>query len=197
MRFPRGVRGILTILGHSSLRRTYVEWILSSETCRLMNQWKMLCDNLSSIYLLHIRFNLRTVVIELVVVYSTDSSSISTWTHITQYFNIYTLHLLHACLDTQTPTYCQGLSWLGLRNGTEEVPRVVWPWLSASPYPSLEGVRGRWNPPLEVLSWMSSSPPIVENEVPGVKLVCTVDPLKEKSTSHGPTQQNSNKILVT
>ena len=43
------------------------------------------------------------------------------------------------------------------------------------------GVRGRWNPPLEVLSWMSLSPPIVEKEVPGVKLVYTVDPLKEKT----------------
>ena len=30
------------------------------------------------------------------------------------------------------------------------------------------GVRGRWNPPLEVLSWMSPSPPIIEKEVPWV-----------------------------
>ena len=37
---------------------------------------QMLCGNLSSIYLLHIRFNLRTVVAALVVVYGTDSSSI-------------------------------------------------------------------------------------------------------------------------
>ena len=36
---------------------------------------KMLCSNLSSIYLLHIRFNLRTVVAALIVVYSTNSSS--------------------------------------------------------------------------------------------------------------------------
>ena len=36
---------------------------------------KMLCDNLSSIYLLHIHFNLRTVAAALVVVYSTDGSS--------------------------------------------------------------------------------------------------------------------------
>ena len=42
------------------------------------------------------------------------------------------------------------------------------------------GVRGRWNPPLKVLSWMSPSPPIVEKEVPRIKLVCTIDPLKEK-----------------
>ena len=41
-------------------------------------------------------------------------------------------------------------------------------------------VRG-WNPPLEVLTWMSPSKPIVEKEVPRIKLVCTVDPLKEKA----------------
>ena len=37
---------------------------------------KMLCGNLSSIYLLHIRFNLRTVVAPLVVLYSIDNNSI-------------------------------------------------------------------------------------------------------------------------
>ena len=37
---------------------------------------KMLRGNLSSIYLLHVRFNLRTVVATLVVIYSTDSSPI-------------------------------------------------------------------------------------------------------------------------
>ena len=37
---------------------------------------KMLCGNLLSIYLLHIRFNLCTVAASLAVVYSTDSSSI-------------------------------------------------------------------------------------------------------------------------
>ena len=31
-------------------------------------------------------------------------------THIAQDFNTYTLHLLHACLDTQTPMYSQSLS---------------------------------------------------------------------------------------
>jgi len=40
---------------------------------------------------------------------------------------------------------------------------------------------GRWNPPLEVLMWMSPSPPIVEKEVPWVKLVRTMDPLKENA----------------
>ena len=43
------------------------------------------------------------------------------------------------------------------------------------------GGLGRWNPPLEVLTWMSPSKPIVEKEVPMVKLVGTVDPLKEKA----------------
>ena len=43
------------------------------------------------------------------------------------------------------------------------------------------GGLGGWNPPLEVLTWMSPSKPIVEKEVPRVKLVCTVDPLKEKA----------------
>ena len=43
------------------------------------------------------------------------------------------------------------------------------------------GGLGGWNPPLEVLTWMSPSTPIVEKEVPRVKLVCTVDPLKEKA----------------
>ena len=38
---------------------------------------KILCGNLSSIYLLHIHFTLRTVTVALVVVYSTDSSSCS------------------------------------------------------------------------------------------------------------------------
>ena len=33
----------------------------------------------------------------------------------------------------------------------------------------------------EVLTWMSPSKPIVEKEVPRIKLVCTVDPLKEKA----------------
>ena len=33
----------------------------------------------------------------------------------------------------------------------------------------------------KVLVWMSPSPTIVEKEVPWVKLVCTVDPLKEKA----------------
>jgi hypothetical protein len=47
------------------------------------------------------------------------------------------------------------------------------------------GVRGRWNPPLEVLMWMSPSPPIVEEGVPWVKLVWTVDPLKEKAPLMG------------
>jgi hypothetical protein len=36
-------------------------------------------------------------------------------------------------------------------------------------------------PPLKVLTWVSPSPPIVEKKVPWVKLVCTVDPLKEKA----------------
>jgi hypothetical protein len=34
-----------------------------------------------------------------------------------------------------------------------------------------QGVKGRWNPLLEVLTWMSPSPPIVEMKVPWVKLV--------------------------
>ena len=42
------------------------------------------------------------------------------------------------------------------------------------------GGLGGWNPPLEVLTWMSPSKLIVENEVPRIKLVCIVDPLKEK-----------------
>ena len=61
------------------------------------------------------------------------------------------------------------------------------------------GVRGRWNPPLEVLSWMSPSPPIVEKEVPGVKLVCTVDSLKEKHLSWAYTtkfQQNIRNLVI-
>ena len=43
------------VVGLSSLRRTYVERILSSKTCthKLM---KMLYGNLSSIYLLHVLF---------------------------------------------------------------------------------------------------------------------------------------------
>ena len=57
------------------------------------------------------------------------------------------------------------------------------------------GGLGGWNPPLKVLMWMSPSKPIVEKEVPRIKLVCTIDPLK-KSTSHGPTQRDFNKILV-
>ena len=40
-------------------------------------------------------------------------------------------------------------------------------------------------PPLEVLMWMSPSKPIVEKEVPRIKLVCTVDPLKEKAPLMG------------
>jgi len=55
------------------------------------------------------------------------------------------------------------------------------------------GVRGRWNPPLEVLSWMSPSPPIIKKEVPRVKLVCTVDPLKEKAPLIGLHNKNSTK----
>ena len=36
----------------------------------------MLCGNLSAIYLLHIRFNLRTIIAALEVFYSTDNNSI-------------------------------------------------------------------------------------------------------------------------
>jgi hypothetical protein len=43
------------------------------------------------------------------------------------------------------------------------------------------GGLGGWNPPLEALTWMSPSKPIIEKEVPRIKLVCTVDPLKEKA----------------
>jgi hypothetical protein len=43
------------------------------------------------------------------------------------------------------------------------------------------GLRERWNPPLEALTWMPPSPPIVKKEVPWVKLVWTIDPLKEKA----------------
>jgi hypothetical protein len=46
-------------------------------------------------------------------------------------------------------------------------------------------VRRRWNPPLEVLTLMSTSPPIIEKEVPWVELVWTVDPLKEKTPLMG------------
>jgi hypothetical protein len=56
----------------------------------------------------------------------------------------------------------------------------------------LEGVRGRWNPPLEVLSWMSPSLPIIEKEVHRVKFVYTVDSLKEKA----PLMGLHNKILI-
>ena len=51
---------------------------------------------------------------------------------------------------------------------------------------------GGWNPPLEVLMWMSLSTPIVEKEVPRVKLVCTVDLLKEKA----PLMGLHNKIPI-
>ena len=44
---------------------------------------------------------------------------------------------------------------------------------------------GGWNPPLEVLMWMSPSTPIIEKEVPTVKVVYTVDPLKEKAPLMG------------
>jgi hypothetical protein len=54
------------------------------------------------------------------------------------------------------------------------------------------GVRGRWNPLLEVLTWMFPSPPIVEKEVPWVKLVRTIDPLKEKA----PLMALHNKIPI-
>ena len=47
------------------------------------------------------------------------------------------------------------------------------------------GGLGGWNPLLEVLTWMSPSTPIVEKEVPRVKLVYTVDPLKEKAPLMG------------
>jgi hypothetical protein len=47
------------------------------------------------------------------------------------------------------------------------------------------GLGGRWNPPLKVLTWMSLSPPIVEKKVPWVKLVWTIDPLKEKAPFMG------------
>ena len=53
------------------------------------------------------------------------------------------------------------------------------------------GLEG-WNPPLEVLTWMSLSTPIVEKEVPRIKLVCTVDPLKEKT----PLMVLHNKIPI-
>ena len=43
------------------------------------------------------------------------------------------------------------------------------------------GLGEGWNPPLEVLTWMSLSKPIIEKEVPRIKLVCTIDPLKEKA----------------
>ena len=45
--------------------------------------------------------------------------------------------------------------------------------------------QGGWNPLLEVLTWMSPSKPIVEKEVPRIKLVCTIDPLKEKTSLMG------------
>jgi hypothetical protein len=45
-------------------------------------------------------------------------------------------------------------------------------------------VRRRWNPPLEVLTLVMTSP-IVEKEVPWVKLVWTIDPLKEKAPLMG------------
>ena len=65
-------RGILTLLGLSWLCQTnIVVWNLQTH-----EPMKMLCGNLSSIYLLHIRFNLRTVTIALVVVYNTENSSI-------------------------------------------------------------------------------------------------------------------------
>ena len=51
---------------------------------------------------------------------------------------------------------------------------------------------GEWNPPLKVLTWMSPSTPIVEKEAPRVKLVCTVDPLKEKA----PLMALHNKIPI-
>ena len=46
---------------------------------------------------------------------------------------------------------------------------------------SLAVIGGGWNPPLELLTWMSPSKSIIEKEIPRVKLVCTVDPLKEKA----------------
>ena len=69
-----------------------------------------------------------------------------------------------------------------------------------------EGLRG-WNPPLEVLMWMSPSTPIVEKEVPRVKLVCIVDLMKEKAPLMGlhnkiptkyqqPTYTNEEKKIV-
>ena len=43
------------------------------------------------------------------------------------------------------------------------------------------GGLGGWDSTLEVLTWMSPSKPIVEKEVPRIKLVCIIDPLKEKA----------------
>ena len=76
IRRDRSVRGILTLLGLSWLCRTYVEWILSSETCRLMNQWKYYVATCQLAHGLHLfaSYSFQYVAAALVVVYNTDSS---------------------------------------------------------------------------------------------------------------------------
>ena len=65
IRRDRGVRGILTLLGLSLLCRTNI----------VVRNLQLVNLRMVSIYLLHIRFNLRTVAIALVVVYSTNNNS--------------------------------------------------------------------------------------------------------------------------
>ena len=73
--------------------------------------------------------------------------------------------------------------------------------LTAAKYFSLAviggGLGGGGTHRSKVLTWMSPSPPIVKKDISWVKLVRTVDPLKEKTPLMGHTQQDSNKILVT